>query len=798
MDSIRYAVRLLRRSPGFTLTVTLVLALAIGVNGAAFSLVSTLFLRPLPVEAPEELVRLYTTYDRGPQYFTLSQADYEDLRDLRHIFSGVLADRPAPLSLTVDGPAERVWGYLVSSNYFAVLGVKPAIGRFFASDTPDDRMADEVIVSHGFWRRRFGGAAGVVGTSILLNGRPFTIVGVAPAGFHGTNVGLTGELWAPLAADPLAPVGGLERRSSRGYFVIGRLQPGVTLEQSRAATLLLADRLREAYPATNRGITFTVLPESAGGLHPFVRDRFLGASAALLMVVGLVLLIACTNVAGLLLARAAVRRREIGIRLALGASRLQIVRQLLVECLILWLLGGVVGAVVAALVLRLAGSVELPTDRPLFIDAHLDARVLAFSIGATLITAIAFGLAPASAAARYDLIDALRDNGRARGFRSPFRSALIAGQIALCLVLLVGAALCLRSLANVHRIDLGFSPDGVVIAAIDLGTPAYDEERRRAAVARLLARLRSMAGVESVGVASRIPFELNITRASVSVDASDAGASVDFAVVNADYFETMRIALRDGRAFGDADARASPLVIVNRTLAGRLWPNRRAVGRTLFVAGRRHAVIGVVEDGKYLTLGEEPTPFVYFPYEQVGGSALTVLVRASGHPATVLGGVREHARAIAPAAPLFNVRTMQEHLTIARAPAGGAAMLLGAFGALALVLASVGLYGLLAFAVGQRTREIGIRRALGASDPALVGLVVRQAMVPVAVGLMAGLAFALLALPALRGLLYGIGPFDPLAYAVGAATFLICGAAASWLPARRATRMEPMIALRHE
>ena len=798
MGSITYAVRLLGRSPGFTLTVTLVLALAIGVNGAAFSMVSSLFLRPLPVEAPERLVRLYTTYDRGPQYFTLSQADYEDLRDLGHIFSGVLADRPAPLGLTMNGPAERGWGYLVSSNYFAVLGVQPEMGRFFRSDRSDDRMADEVIVSHGFWQRRLGGDPGVIGTSILLNGRPFTIAGVAPAGFHGANVGLTGELWAPLTADRLAPVAGPERRGSRGYFVVGRLQPAVTLEQARAATRLLALRLQEAYPATNHGITFTVLPESAGGLHPFVRDRFLGASAALLMVVGVVLLIACTNVAGLLLARGAVRRREIGVRLALGASRLQIVRQLLVECVILWLAGGAAGAAVAMLVLRLVGAVALPTDRPLFIDAHSDARVLTFSIAATLITAIAFGLAPASAAARCDLIDTLRDNGRAPGFRSPFRSALIAGQIALCLVLLVGAAMCLRSLANVHRIDLGFNPDGVAIAAIDLGTPAYDAERRREAVTRLLARLGSTAGVESVGVASRIPFELNITRTSLAPDAADPGVSVDFAVVNATYFEALRITLRDGRAFDDADARGSPVVIVNQRLAGRLWPNRRAVGHTLFIEHRPHEVIGVVQDGKYLTLGEDPAPFVYFAYEQAGGSALTVLVRASGPPAAVLARVREEARAIAPAAPLYNVRTMQEHLTIARAPAGGAAMLLGGFGILALLLASVGLYGLLAFAVGQRTREIGIRRALGAGDRALVGLVVRQAMGPVAVGLVAGLAFALVALPALRGLLYGIGPFDPLAYAAGAATLVMCGAAASWLPARRATRMEPMIALRHE
>jgi predicted permease len=798
MGSIRLAVRVLARSPAFTLTVTLVLALAIGVNGAAFSLVSSLFLRPLPVEAPERLVRLYTTYDRGPQYFTLSQADYEDLRDLAHVFSGVLADRPAPLSLTMNGPAERIWGFLVSSNYFAVLGVQPAMGRFFRSELSDDRMADEVIVSHGFWQRRLGADPGAIGESILLNGRPFTIVGVAPPGLHGTNVGLTGDLWAPLTADRLAPVTGTERRGSRGYFVVGRLQPGVTLEQARAAARLLARRLQEAYPATNRGITFTVLPESAGGLHPYVRERFLGASAALLMVVGVVLVIACTNVAGLLLARAAMRRREIAVRLALGASRLQIVRQLLVECVMLWLAGGAVGVAVAMAILRLAGSIDLPTDRPVFIDAHLDARVLAYSIALTLVTAIAFGLAPASAAVKEDLIDALRDYGRAPGFRSPARSALIAGEIALCLVLLVGAALCLRSLANVHRIDLGFDPEGVVIAGIDLSAPAYDEARRREAVTRLLTRLRSTAGVDSVGVASRIPFELNITRTAVAADAADPGISVDFAVVNATYFETLRIMLRDGRAFDDADARASPRVIVNQRLAGLLWPDRRAVGQTLFIGHRPREVVGVVQDGKYLTLGEEPAPFVYFAYEQAGGSALTVLVRASGYPATVLARVREEARAIAAAAPLYNVRTMKEHLAIARAPASGAAMLLGAFGMLALLLASVGLYGLLAFAVGQRTREIGIRRALGAGDRALVALVVRQAMRPVAVGLVAGLAFALLALPALRGLLYGIGPFDPFAYAVAAATLLLCGAAASWLPARRATRMEPTIALRHE
>ncbi len=833
-NDLRYALRLAVRDPGFTATAAIVLALAIAANAVAFSFVNSLFLRPLPgIEHPESLVRIYTTYDRGPRYFTVSYPDYEDTRALVQIFSDVVADYPTPLYLSAPGWNDRTWAYIVTTNYFSVLGVRPAIGRFFLPDEGDGRPV--VVLSHGFWARRFAADPAVLGQTVVVNGHPFTVIGVAPRGFHGVNVGLKPELWLPEALVPWRTpdreAGAPARRRGRGYFVVGRLRSGVTFEQARAAMRVLSRRLQTDYPASNEGITLTVLPEAEGGVHPMVRGGFVTFSAALSAVVGVVLLLACTNVAGLLLARATARRREVGIRIALGASRVGLIRQLVAESAILWAIAGIAGATLAAIAVNALASIDLPTDRPVFVDVDVDGRVLAFSVVTTLLTGVLFGLLPAVAASRADVIASLKESGRTLGFRAPLRSALVAVQVALCVVLLIAAALCIRSLANAQRIDLGIDPHGVAMASPRPRLQGYDGARATRFFVELVRRLSAMPGVEAVGLANRIPFELNIIRTPVAradarpstsggdpvsprrpdrstAPATDASTalradaehwpSVDWAIVSGGYFDALRIAVREGRRFDARDTPTSPPVaIVNDTLARRLWPNASAVGRRLQAAGATREVVGVVRDGKYLTLGEEPTPFLYLPFEQ-GGGAETVLVRArASGETTALELLRLELSAMDPTL-VSNAKTMREHLTIALIPAGAGAMVLGMFGALALLLASVGLYGLLAYVVAQRTHEIGIRRALGARNAEVIRLVLGHAMSPVLIGLVAGVPLALIVSPLLSALLYGIGPGDPLAYVVAVVTLLCTAMVACGVPARRATRIEPMDALRED
>jgi predicted permease len=503
-------------------------------------------------------------------------------------------------------------------------------------------------------------------------------------------------------------------------------------------------------------------------------------------------------------ARAAGRRREIAVRLAIGASPLHVVRQLLAESALLWLIAGSLGTALAALVVRLLAALPLPTDRPLFLDLEVDARVLAFSFAATALTGLAFGLVPALAVARADLVQALKDGaGRGVGFRSPLRLALLAGQVALSVVLLVGGSLCLRSLANAHSIDLGFEPDGVLMASLDLELQGYDERAARSFWSGLLERLAALPQVEAVGLSNRVPFQLNLIRLPVSAHGRDGRGlpSVDTAIVDAGYFDALRVPIRAGRGFGPlSDApRATAEVVINENLARRLWPGEEALGRKLRVGGGLHEVVGVAKDGRYFTLGEEPTPFLYLRFARTP-SAMTVLVRSSLGSArpSVIADLRRAVADLDKALPLFDAKSLHEHLGVALLPARVSAGVLGWFGALALLLVSVGLHGLLSHAVTLRTHEIGVRRALGARDADVVRLVVGQALLPVLAGVALGLGVAFALSPVLRALLYGIAPGDPAANALAAAALLFTAAVASSLPALRAARLEPMAALRRE
>lgn len=807
-NDITYGLRSLMRSPGFAIPAILVLGLGIGASTAAFTVGNGLFLRPLPVEAPARLVRIYTHHGSGSPYFTISYPDYTDIEALQDVFSGVLVDKPIALSLSAGGRNERIWGYAVSGNYFTVLGVLPKLGRLFSSQETSAPGRDPVVVlSHGLWQRAFGGRPEILGESIALNGRPFTVIGIAPQGFHGTNLGLRPELWAPVTMEEQLTPGlrTLDSRGSRGYFSMARLASGAGVEAARARLDILARQLQRAHPETNRGLTFTVIPEGAGRLHPMVRGAVLGFSGIVDMVVVLMLLLACANVAGLQLTRLASRRKEIGIRLALGASRYRIIRQLLLECLLLSAVGGAVGLVVVFAVPDVVSSLELPTDRPLFFDLHVDARVLLFCSSLAILTGVLFGLAPALTASRPDLIGVLKGSTSPGGFRrSRSRAVLVAGQVTLSTVLLIGTGLFLRSLQNAHRVDMGFDPDGIAMMSIDLQLAGYDRDRGGSFWSRLLDRVSALPGIESTGLATAVPLDLNIVRTSVIPEGfeppPDAGPPfIDFAAVDGGYFWTLRIPLLAGRFFQDPDKDASnPVAVVNDTLARQFWPDESALGkRLIFEKGVTREVIGVVKGGKYLTLGEDPRPYLYLPITRSNGAA-TLVIRASGDPSRALAIAHREAEALDRTVPAYDAKTMKEHLGIALLPARAGAIVLGAFGTLALLLAALGLYGTLAYTVAQRTSEIGIRRALGARDAEIVALVVRQAIPVVAAGLATGVAVALATSRVMRGLLYGVSAHDPLAVVAAVAVFGAAAVTACVIPARRAARIEPMEALRCE
>ncbi len=808
-NDLAFGARTQLKSPGVTAVAVLTVAFGIGANSFVFSWVNSLLLRPLPVEEPERLVRIYSEYASGPQYFTVSYPDYVDIREAQTVFSAVLVDRPVPVSLRAGGRNERVWGYLVSANYFSMLGVEPALGRFFNAEEGRTPGAHPVaMLSYGLWQRWFGGSRSVLGETLILNGRHFVVIGIAPENFHGVNLGLLPDLWLPVMMEGQLVPGGdtLDKRGNRGYFVMGRLQPGVTVEKARRALELLARQLQDSYPNTNEGIRFVALPEAEGRIHPMVRGGFLGFSGVLVVVAILVLLLACANVAGILLIRAEARRKEIGLRMAVGGSRGRVVRQLLTEGAFLSLLAGGLGLALTWVAITVLLSIELPTDVPIFIDLRLDRPLLGFCFVVALLTGILFGLAPALQASRADLVRVLKDSGSTPGLRrSRLRNTLVFVQIAVSTTLLIGAGLFLRSLQKAHEIDLGFNPQGVVMASLDLSLQGYEVAEGKRFWLRLIDRLSSLSGTQSVSLASTVPFELNITRISIAPlgyqPPRDSGLpSIDFAVVDRDYFETLGIPILDGRDLGDEDDDGSPLVaIVNDVLARQFWHDGRAVGKRL--VNREEVafeVVGVVRGGKYLTLGEEPKPYLYLPFRQSSRLAMTVLVRGSGDPSALLREVRQEIHAMDESLPQYNVKTMREHLTVALAPTTLGATLLGIISIIALTLASVGLYGTMAYAVARRTYEIGIRRALGAQNRDVIWLVVRQAMVLVFIGLASGILLSLGATWVLRSLLYGVQPADPVAVGLASLVLLVVSSIACYIPARQATEIEAVSALHQE
>lgn len=810
MEDLRLAARVLARRPGFSAVIVATLGLAIGANAAVFSFVDAILLRPLPVAAPEGLVRIYSRFASGLDWASVSYPNYRDFERANRVFTALAAEANLAYLVGDGASSEQVVGAQVSANYFSTLGVRPALGRAFAPE--EDRVASPVVViGDGFWKRHFAGDPRVLGSTVALNGTAFKVVGVAPAGFTGPNTGLAAEIWTPLSMQAAVnPAGGrsdrgdlLRQRGSYWLQLTGRLRPGVSLRQAAAAMNALAARLRQLYPRDNEGVSLSLLPESQARIYPPMRGGLVVLSALLQVVVGLVLAVACANVAGLLLVRGAARRREIGIRLALGARTARVVRLLLSESLLLGLAGGGVGLALAAWAARALSAWRLPLEMPISFHVEFDSRVLLVTLGAALLTGLLCGLVPALQLARPGLALAIREGDAGLGpRRTRLRSVLVTVQIAATFVLLVGAGLFLRSLANSQAAALGFRSQGLLVASLNLGYVGYDERTGQRFFERLEARLRQLPGVRSVSLATRLPF--SVMRATI--DAAPEGyvpprpgmGTPELAVnwVAPDYFKTMEARLAAGREFTAADLPRTPaVVVVNEALVRRFFfasgPVEAALGKRLMVSGKPHRIVGVARDAKQLDLDAAQPPYVYLDLFQDYRPEVAIHLRAAGDMASQVAALRREVRALDAKVVLFDVKPIARQLDLPLLPQRMAVGALAAMGVLALVLALVGLYAATAYALSRRTREIGIRIALGAGHRQLLAVVLRDGMIQCAAGVAIGLAAALAATRFAAGLLYGVDPADPAILLTTAALVTCLALAANLVPALAAIQRDP-------
>jgi predicted permease len=798
VSDLRYAYRTFVRNPGFTIIAVLSLALGIGVNVMIFSVVNAVLAKPiLGATDPDRLLRVY----RG-QHSPLSYQDFRNFRDSVRSFAGMVAERLQGVTVERDGQSVALQVAIVPDDYFATLGVSAATGTLFAGGSNQP----VVVLANGYWQRTFAGDPNVVGRSMRLNDAPFTVVGVAAAEFTSSV-----PLWKPEAFVPFSAaraVLGVDPATWDGsVYVTARLAPNATKSSAQAEVEVRTRQLVAANPEAKRGMTVRL--DAARGVIAEIRAPATIASAFLMVIVGLVLLIACANVANLLLARATSRRREIGVRLAIGASRGRLVRQLLTENVLLALTGGAAAFVAAVQAARaLAGvlSANIPVD--LAVSFAPDRRVLLYTIGVSVATALVFGLAPALQSVKRDLVTALRDDADRSGYRrSRLRSTLVVGQVLLCTVLVAGSMLFLRSLGNAKEINPGFRVDGVVDAPLDLRPRQLSEQAGGEFYTRVLDETRALPGVTAATMANVVPLSGSNNGSSIWLENAPAAAGhrlpqVYFNVVATEYFRTLRIPLVRGRDIVTTDvATGDRVAVINETMARRFWPSDEALGKRISTDGPSGPwirVVGVVKDTKYNSLGETTPPFMYLPLAQAYQSSMVVQVRTATPASTIGESIGKVVRGLDPQLPALRPTTLEQDMQLALLPAKVGAALLGAFGSLALLLATVGIYGVASFAVARRTREIGIRAALGAQQRDVLRLVVGESMRRVAIGLVLGLAGALGLARMLASQLYGVGTVDPVTFIL---TPLILGGVAlvaSLVPARRAMRVDPLVALRAE
>ncbi|HUI53883.1 MAG TPA: ABC transporter permease [Bryobacteraceae bacterium] len=803
------AYRRLRSSPGFTLAAIITLALGIGANTAVFTVVNAIVFRPLPVERPDQLVFLNLRSFKT-EIPVQSYPNYLDFRDRNNVLSGLMGYRVAPVSLSRGaGNNARVWVYEVTGNYFGVLGVGAARGRVLGPDDDRTRSGHPVaVLNYTCWQSRFGADPDIAGRKIKLNGMDYTVVGVAPRGFTGTEAVYTPDLWVPLAMEPQIEPGNnwLDERDAQNLFVLGRLKPGVTMAQAEAALNGIAAELAREYPKDAAGIQIAL--SSPGLFGSYLRGTVRAFAAVLMGVAGLVLLIACVNLASLLLARAADRRKETAIRLALGAGRGHLIRQLLTESMVLALVGGAAGVLLAKWLTAMFAAWRPPIDVPVFPALAVDAPVMIFATLASVVTGVLFGLAPALQSVRTALAPALKNEAVAERLRRfHLRDVLVAAQVAMSVVLLVGSVLVVRSLRHALSLNVGFEPRHAATVAFDLGIQGYDETRGREFQHRILDRVREMPGIESAAIIDGMPLSLYWNNSTIMIEGKPVPRAMDAPLaamfrVSQGYFHTARTPLVAGRDFDDNDRKGAPRVaIVNETFARQMLPGENPIGKRFrhdATRGVWKEIVGVVADGKYRSLGEKPMFAVFEPIEEAYNSTTTVLARSPLPEDQVAGMLRRAVYELDPTISIYGAGSETSQLALVLFPAQIAATVLGAFGLLAVVLAATGVYGIMAYAVARRTREIGIRMALGAKPAQVIGVVLSHTALLLGIGGAAGLALALAAGRLFAQILYGVSARDPVTYAVAIALMMLVAVAACWFPARRAMTVDPVTALRTE
>ncbi|HKQ75466.1 MAG TPA: ABC transporter permease [Blastocatellia bacterium] len=808
-QDLRYGARMLMKHPGFTLVAVFTLALGIGANTTIFSVLNTLLLKALPGVVDQERIVQIGMTTNGQGFNSVSYADYRDYRDQNSTFTGIAAESEQQFHFGSDKTAERIKGALVTGNYFEVLGVRMAQGRSLRSDEAEIEGASPVaVISERLWRGQFGAEA-VIGKTISLNSYPYTVIGVA-AEFRGASpLDENTDVWIPVTmwrqGNPWMAKLGVDWLNSRGSDFVGlfgRLKPGVTAPQAQADLSTIAGRLAQSYPGTNAKRGARVFARLGMSPADIVELRqFLGVQFG---IVGIVLLIACANIAGLTLARAASRQKEIGVRLALGAGRFRIARQLITESLLLAALGGALALVVAAWLIDGLRAM-LPDDNADMrsqLRFALDWRILGFTLGLSVGAGLLSGLVPALQSSKLNFLPLLKDAGNSFGgaSRARLRGVLVVSQIALSMVLLVSAGLCVRTLLNAQAINPGFTTENLLTAKLDLGRQNYSEAQGREFYRSLLERLGGLPGVESVSLAHTVPLQGSSMGNSVVVD-KHGQFNIRYNIVTPGYLDTLGIPLSLGRRFNERDNAQSPRVaIINETFARYAWPDESPLGKVFTWKDRAGdqpiEIIGVARDAKSQDLFRNPPNIAYFPLAQKYDGGMTLHLRTAIEPEQTLAAARQEIRALDPKLPIYNVKTLEQYRRDALSDTRIQTVLIVGFGLLALALACLGLYGALSFSVAQRTREIGVRMALGANGSDVLRLVIGQGVKLISIGVTLGLAGAFAATRVLQSLLYGVSPTDPATFVGITVLLTLVALLACYIPARRATKVDPMVALR--
>jgi macrolide transport system ATP-binding/permease protein len=818
LTDLKFALRMLIKTPAFSIVAFLAIALGLGVNTTIFGIINTLLLRPLPVGHVDQVVKVFTTDTHMQGNQQNSYLNYVDYAKDNTVFSATGGYAFAGMGMTRGNETLNVGGLMVSGNYFDLLEVKPFLGRGFLPEEDSTPNGHPVaVLGYNFWKK-IGGDTGIIGSTLTLNGRAFSVIGVAPPSFTGVDIGFAPDLWVPLAMHEwVNPTGQLwfEKRRALFMSIIARLKPGVSISEAEAQMKTIAKQLEQAYPDVNKERSVKLLSLEAAkaqGLGgPGNENIAQNVSLLLLFAAGSILLIACANVANLLLARATTRQREMAVRIALGAGRGRIVRQLLTESVLLAIIGGIGGVMLAYWLGDLLLSLVPPTPVPLALNPQPDGRVLLFAFAVALLSGIVFGLAPALQTARWDLTQGLRERASASGggglSRWSLRNLLVIGQIAVSLLLLIGSALFLKAFHSAQAIDPGFRTENLAILTIDPTLAGYDKTRGTQLTRTILERIQHDPRVVNADLNQWIPLGFGGQGRTILVEGRAENDEhnrrlANISPITPGYLETMAIPLLRGRKFSEHDCEksAAQVAIIDETMAKQFWPNDDPIGKRFrfLVDPGMFEVIGIARNSKALTLGETPVPMTYIPFVDLPDGGISFFVHTAGVPGPMLSETHRIVREIDMHVPVIYEKTIRDHMAFALWPSWMGAMILGALGVLALVLASVGVYGVMAYSVSQRTRELGIRMALGAQTGQVLGLVLRQGMLLAAIGLGIGLFGAFGSTRLASSFLYGVNPSDPFIF-IGVTSVLAAAAlVACYFPARRALKIDPVIALRFD